>query len=141
MSKKSNRAKAALPYARRAVEDEYVQEQIRNAVSRLGDAYARVSRQKAEAAEDKKLYRNIRSAAVSIRKAAGAIEEPPPKPKRRGRKVLLLALAVSGIALIAKRTRSGDSELPLQTQSTANNGAEPSGGESTLPQTPAQTTA
>ena len=78
MSKKTNRTKAVIPYARRAVEDEYVQEQVRNAVARLSDAYARVSRQKADAAEDRKLYRSLRSAAVSIRKAAGAIAKRVP---------------------------------------------------------------
>ena len=141
MSKKTNRAKTVIPYARRAVEDQYVQEQVRNAVARLSDAYARVSRQKADAAEDKKLYRSLRSAAVSIRKAAGAIEEPPPKQKRRGRKALLSALTLAGIAVVAKRRTRGDSELPLQAPSTANNGGEPSGGEPTLRQTPAETSA
>jgi ferric-dicitrate binding protein FerR (iron transport regulator) len=138
MSKKTSRAKAAIPYARRVAEDEYVQEQIRNAVKRLGDAYARVSRQKAEAAEDKKLYGSLRAAATSIRKAVGAIEEPPPQPKRRGRKGLLLGLALAAIILILKRRSSEDSPAPQQTGSPAYNGDEPSGGEP-MAETSAQT--
>lgn len=137
MPKKTSRAKSAIPYARRAVEDEYVQEQIRNSVTRLSDALARISRQKTRATEDKKLYRSLRSAAFSIRKAAGAIEEPPPKAKRRGRNALLFGVALAGILLIAKRTTS-DSQPKPQPRSTTNNGAVRSGSESTLRQTPAQ---
>jgi hypothetical protein len=107
---KAKQAKAAIPYARRVAEDKYVQEQLHNAVTRLGDAYARISRQKADAAEDKKLYASLRGAAVSIRKALGAIEEPPPRRKRRGRKALLLGLAVPALVLIAKRERHGESD-------------------------------
>jgi hypothetical protein len=139
MAKKTNRAKIVIPYARRAAEDERVQEQIRNAATRLRGAYALVSRQKADAAGNKKLYRSLRSAAVSIRKAAGAIQEPPPKRKRRSR-ALLLAPALLGIVVIAKRAR-GDSEVRPPTHSTADNGDAPSGGESSLLQTPTQTTA
>jgi hypothetical protein len=140
MAKKTRPAQAAIPYVRQAFEDEYVQEQLRTAASRLGDAYTRISRRKVDAASDKKLYRSLRGAAVSIRKAAGAIEEPPPKRKRPGRKGLLLALALAGIVVIAKSTSSGDAEVPMQTDSTASNGDEPT-GESTLGPTPAQTTA
>jgi ferric-dicitrate binding protein FerR (iron transport regulator) len=140
MSTKTNRAKAAIPYARRAAEDEYVQEQIRNAVRRLGDSYARVSRQKAEAAEDKKLYRSLRAAAISIRKAVGAIEEPPPKPKRNGRKGLLLGLALAAIILILKRRTNDDLLAPQQTASPAHNGDQPSDGES-MAETAAQSRA
>jgi ferric-dicitrate binding protein FerR (iron transport regulator) len=141
MAKKTKPAQAAVPYVRQAFEDAYVQKQLRNAASRLGEAYARISKRKMDAASDKKLYRSLRGAAVSIRKAAGAIEEPPPKPKRRGRKAFLVAVALAGIVVIAKRTSSGDSEVPMQTHSTASNGGEPTGGDSTPRQTPAQTSA
>jgi ferric-dicitrate binding protein FerR (iron transport regulator) len=139
--KKANRAKLAIPYARRAVEDEYVQEQIRSTVTRLSDALARISRQKADATEDKKLYTSLRSAALSIRKAVGAIEEPPPKAKRRGRKALLLGAALAGVLVIAKRRTSGDSEPAPQPRSTANNGDQRSSSDSTPRQTPAETAA
>jgi hypothetical protein len=139
--KKTNRTKVAIPYARRAVEDEYVQEQIRSAVTRLSDGLARISRQKADATGDKKLYTGLRSAAVSIRKAVGAIEEPPPKAKRRGRKALVLGAALAGILVIAKRRTSGDSETAPQPRSTANNGDQRSGSDSTPRQTPAETAA
>jgi hypothetical protein len=102
---KRKQAKAAIPYLRRIVEDEYVQKQLREAATRLHEIYSRGSQKGSKAAEDKKLYAKAREAATSIRKAVGAIEEPPPKPKRRGRKGLLL-VSVLAAALAAKRART-----------------------------------
>jgi hypothetical protein len=104
---KREQAKAAIPYLRQIAEDEYVQKQLRQAATRLRDAYSRGSQGGSRAVEDKKLYRRLREAATSLRRAAGAIEEPPPKPKRRGRKLRVFAFAVVA-ALIAKRaTKAG----------------------------------
>jgi hypothetical protein len=136
MAKKRKPAKAVIPHVRHAVEDEYVQEQLRNAVSRLSDAYARISRKKVDAANEKKLYRSLRGAAVSIRKAVGAIEEPP--PKRRGRNALLVGFAVAGTGLIAKRARKGGSAAARQPAGLNLNGNEQSAGGSSVQATPAQ---
>jgi hypothetical protein len=114
---KRKQAKAAIPYLRRIVEDEYAQEQLREAATRLHEIYSRGSRKGSKAAEDKKLYAKAREAATSIRKAVGAIEEPPPKPKRRRRKGLVLALALAA-ALAAKRAR-GSKAPPADTHSDA----------------------
>jgi hypothetical protein len=102
---KRKQAKSAAPYVRRLVEDQYVQEQLRNAATRLREAYGRASRQGGKAAEDKKLYGSLREAATSIRKATLALQRRRPEPKRPGRKVLLVALAGGGAALIAKKGR------------------------------------
>ena len=111
---KSKRASAAAPYIRRALEDEYAQEQLRKAVSRLRDVYARVSREQAAAAEDRRLYRSLKDAAVSIRKAVGRIEEPP-KPKHTLRIGLLGGIAVGGmVVLVVKRKRKRDADLPRE---------------------------
>jgi hypothetical protein len=107
-----SKAKSARSVVQRVAEDEYVQEQLRNAVTRLHDAYRRASRQGGQAAEDKKLYLRVREAATSIRNAVGAIEEPPPKPKHRGRKLLALVLTAGGVAyLMRQRSNSGDDPL------------------------------
>lgn len=97
---KSKNAKSALPYARRLLEDEYVQEQLRNAAGGLRAAYDRARKQRAQAAEDKRLYGHLREAVTSIRNAATALQRPKPKPKRRFRKVAVLAGAVGGSALL-----------------------------------------
>lgn len=100
--RKSRSARSAMPYAQRLIADQYVQDQLRNAFVKLRDVYGRAARQQGRAAEDKQLYGSLREAATSIRRAVGAIQEPP-KPKHRGRRVLVLALLAGGAALLAKQ--------------------------------------
>lgn len=104
---KAKQAKSAVPYLQRLVEDEYVQEQLRNAAGRLGEAYKRADRKGGKAAEDKKLYDSLRQAAGSIRNATTAIQRRKPQPKQRGLK-LLAAVALAGggaAALLSRRGR------------------------------------
>jgi hypothetical protein len=108
---KTDRLKSnAAPVLRRLVEDEYVHEQIREAAARLHEAYRRADRKNgAKAAEDKKLYAHVRAAAGSLRRVAMALQrKPPPKPKRRGRKLVALGVLAGG-AVLARRamTSSG----------------------------------
>src|SRR5438067_10311182 len=101
-----NKAESAVPYIRRVLEDKYVQEQLRSAASGLRAVYRRASRHGGQAAEDKRLYGNLRQAATSIRKATTALQRPKPQPKRWGRKIATAALAGGGGALlIFKRQR------------------------------------
>jgi hypothetical protein len=94
----------ATAYLQRLVEDDYVHEQITEAVSRLHKAYRRAERKKgAKAAEDKKLYAHVREAAGSIRRAAMAVQRKPPKPRRRGRKLVVGALVGAGALVAARR--------------------------------------
>jgi hypothetical protein len=105
---KSKQAKGAMPYVRRLAEDEYVQRHLRNATTRLGDAYGRVSRKRGRAVEDKKLYDQLREAATSARKGALALRgRPPEPPKRKGRKLVLVAVA-GGAAVLVARKRARD---------------------------------
>jgi hypothetical protein len=110
-SKTKRASIAATPYLRRAVEDEYAQQQLRNAASRLRDVYGRISRQQAAATEDKRLYRSLKEAAVSVRKAVGRIEEPP-KPKHTMRNTLLIGAAAGAAFLLFKRSQKDRSDLP-----------------------------
>jgi hypothetical protein len=75
-------------------------------VRRLRRAYQRAERKNkgAKTAEDKKLYAHVRGAPGSLRGAAMALQRnPPPKPKRRGRKVMLVGALAGGAVLLAKR--------------------------------------
>ena len=92
-----------LPYIQRLLEDEYVQEQLRQAAGGLWAAYGRARRGPKEAAQDKRLYGHVREAAGSLRRATKALQEPKTKPKRRLPKVLAAGLAVGGALLIARR--------------------------------------
>jgi hypothetical protein len=101
----------ATVYLQRLVEDDYVHEQITEAVSRLHKAYGRAQRKKAaDAAEDKKLYGHVRAAAGSIRRAAMAVQrKPPPKPKRTGRKLLATAVVGAGAVVAARKLMASPS--------------------------------
>src|SRR5437588_7193133 len=103
-------AESAVPYIRRVLEDEYIQEQLRSAASGIRAVYRRVSRQGGQAAEDKRLYGNLRQAATSIRKATTALQRPKPQPKRRGRKLATAALAAGGGALLIFKRQKANSE-------------------------------
>jgi chemotaxis response regulator CheB len=103
------------PYMRRLLEDEQVHDQLSDAAARLRKAYQRAERKKkgAKAAEDKKLYAHVRGAATSLRGAALALQrKPPPKPKSRGRKIVVVGALAGGAALLAKRSSgsNGSSE-------------------------------
>ncbi|HKF80956.1 MAG TPA: hypothetical protein VKB17_09055 [Thermoleophilaceae bacterium] len=97
---KSKKRESAITYARRVADDDYVQAQLRNAVAGLRQAYERASRQRGKAAEDKKLYGHLRESATSIRRAALALQRKRPEPRRRGRKLVLVALAGGGAAVV-----------------------------------------
>jgi hypothetical protein len=105
-SRSARSTRSAMPYAQRLVGDQYVQDQLRNAAVKLRDVYMRAARQPGKAAEDKQLYGNLREAVTSIRRAVGAIQQPPPKPKHRGRRILVVALLGAGAALLAKQASS-----------------------------------
>jgi hypothetical protein len=97
---RSKKRESAITYARRLADDDYVQAQLRNALAGLRGAYERASRQRGKAAEDKKLYGHLRESATSIRRAALALQRKRPEPKRRGRKLVLVALAGGGAAVV-----------------------------------------
>lgn len=104
---KTDKAKSALPYARRLLEDEYVQEQLRSAAGALRTAYGRARNERAAATEDKQLYGQLRQAATSLRKATNALQRPKPEPKkRRLRKAATLAFAVGGSAWLTAKLQS-----------------------------------
>jgi hypothetical protein len=112
-SKKSRKAKRALPYVRRAAEDKRVHGHMSEAAAAARRAYARISRQGGKAAEDKKLYGDLRGAATSLRQATLAIRRQP-EPKHHGRKLLVVVLVAGGAAAAVKsRARSQADSEPI----------------------------
>ena len=97
---KTEKATQALPYLRALADDEYVQDQIRQALDGLASASRRIARKRGKAAEDKKLYANLRQAATSVRNASRALQRRKPEPKRNGRKVLAAVAVGGGIAVL-----------------------------------------
>jgi hypothetical protein len=122
---KRKQSRSAIPYLQRLIGDEQVQQQLRLAGTRLHEVYRRASKDRGKAAEDRKVYDKLREVVTSLRKVAGAIEEPPKKQRRPARAILLLGLAAAGAGAIAKRARSGAGAEALPPN--ANNGATPAG--------------
>ena len=92
------------PYLRRIVEDEDLRDNIADAYESARKAYARLSNGKSPSKQifdDKKLQKEIKNAAESIKDASVALREAPKKKKRSGGfgKLLLIGVAGAGVAL------------------------------------------
>src|SRR3954454_20723176 len=93
----------AAAYVNRLFDDDYVRDQLGDALVRGRRAYRRARNQKAaEAVQDKRLMDHVTGSAVSLQAAVRALtNQPPPKPKRRPLKTAALlgaALAVGAAA-------------------------------------------
>src|SRR3954470_22360042 len=91
------------PYVNGLFEDDYVQEQIGEALERGRRAYRRArSEPAAEAVQDKKLIEHVTGAAAALQEAARRLTgRPQPNPRRRGLRTAALlgaALAVGALA-------------------------------------------
>ena len=87
-------------YVQRLVEDDELRDNLRTAYESARKAYTRMSNGKGPAKalmEDKKVQRELREAASSLRDAADALKAPKRK-KRRGR-LLLFGLVGAGLAV------------------------------------------
>lgn len=94
------------PYIRRLIEDAQLRANIAQAFESSKNAYARLSNGSAPyqaLLEDKKLQKELRQAAASIREVQTALSEPP-KKKRPFARIVLLVLVTGGIALAASES-------------------------------------
>jgi ferric-dicitrate binding protein FerR (iron transport regulator) len=112
---KRAQAKSALPYLQRLLEDQAVHDQLRNAAGGVREAYSRARARGDKAVDDKRLYGNLRQAAVSVRDAALAVQGPKPRSKRRVRKAAKIGLAVGACAWLTARLQ----QLQAQQKRTA----------------------
>jgi hypothetical protein len=108
-SKKAQKAqKAALrarynPYVQRIIDDEDLRDNLMQAYESARKAYGRLTNGKSptkQIFDDKKLQKDIRSAASNVRDASVALREAP--KKRRGlslKRVLVLGAVGGGVAL------------------------------------------
>lgn len=88
------------PYIQRLIEDDDLRANIREAFDAARDAYTRIANGKGPAAimEDKKVQRDLRTAAESLREASEQIRGR--RRKRRWGRLLLIALLGAGLALL-----------------------------------------
>jgi hypothetical protein len=109
MARKKTKTQQAKIAARRLVEDEEVQKQLRLAVVRAREAWSRASKRPAsKAMSDKKVYSKVREAADSLATAGRRLRRQPEPPKRTGRKVVVGAAIAGGAAYAVKRKRAGE---------------------------------
>jgi hypothetical protein len=107
--KKAQKAQSAAvsarnnPYVRRILEDEDLRTNIVDAYESARKAYGRLSNGKSPSKQifdDKKLQKEIKNAASSVRDASVALREAPKKKRGGGfGKVLLVGVAGAGVAL------------------------------------------
>jgi seryl-tRNA synthetase len=89
------------PYVKRLIEDDELRENLRTALESARKAYSRMSNKKGPVkavTEDKKVQKELKEAASSLREAADGLRGKK-KRKRRGGRVLLLAIVGAGAAL------------------------------------------
>jgi len=89
------------PYVQRVMEDPELRENLRNAFESARKAYTRMSNSKGPVkavTEDKKVQRELRQAASSLRDAADSLRGNKKKKRRKGR-LLLVAVVGAGLAL------------------------------------------
>jgi hypothetical protein len=102
-AKKAAASARANPYIRRIAEDEDLRQNITDAYESARKAYARLSNGKSPSKQifdDKKLQKEIKNAAESIKDASVALREAPKKKRSGGLgKVLLIGIAGAGVAL------------------------------------------
>ena len=87
------------PYVRRLIEDAELRGELRDAFDSARRAYGRIDgKGPAKALEDKKLQRDLKQAAESLRSAADSLREPKKRKGGLGR-FLLLGLVGAALAL------------------------------------------
>ncbi len=89
------------PYVQRLIDDPNLRDDVRQAVESARHAYKRMSNGKPPARalmEDKKLHKDLRSASESLRDASERLRGKRQR-KRRGRRLLMLAIIGAGIVL------------------------------------------
>jgi hypothetical protein len=87
------------PYVQRLVEDDDLRDELRAAFDSARKAYGRIDgKSPAKALEDKKVQRDLKQAAESLKSAADALREPQRRKRGFGR-LVLIALVGAGLAL------------------------------------------
>jgi len=91
------------PYVQRLVEDDELRDSLRDAFDAARGAYGRATGNGKGAvkavASDKKVQKDLRSAAESLREASERLRKPPKRKSRLGR-FILFGLVAAGIALV-----------------------------------------
>jgi predicted transcriptional regulator len=95
--------KTLRPLAEELLDNSYARENLQEGVEKLRDAYDRSRKRRVKPSKDRKLRRQIEAAVAAIDEGTAALASGRTKPKRTGRKVVLLlvgaAAAGAGVVL------------------------------------------
>jgi hypothetical protein len=98
------------PYARRLLEDEYIQAELGAALTELRRSSRRAKGRSASAAlNDRRLRGQLRDAAGSLGHVVRALQDPPAK-RHPIRRALLLTVAAGGAVLAWQQRPDGEAE-------------------------------
>ena len=100
-AKARSAATGASPYVQRVIEDAELRENVRVALENAKKAYGRLTNGKpaTKVLDDKKLHKEVKQAAESLRDAGQALREGPKKKKKRGGFGKLLLVGIIGAAV------------------------------------------
>ena len=102
-AKARSAATGASPYVQRVIEDAELRENVRIAFENAKKAYGRLTNGKpaTKVLDDKKLHKEVKQAAESLRDAGQALREGPKKKKKRHgfAKLLLVSIVGAGVAI------------------------------------------
>ena len=92
------------PYVQRLIEDEELRDSLRDAFEAARGAYGRATGNGKGAVKavssDKKVQKDLRSAAESLREASDRLRAPKKRKKSRLGRLILFSLVAAGIALV-----------------------------------------
>jgi hypothetical protein len=100
------------PYVRKVIEDEEFRANVLAALAAARSAYGRVNNGKAPTKalmEDKKLHRDLKQAADSLRVATDSLRhaaDPPPRKRRRGRMLIIIVLGFGTALAVSEGLRT-----------------------------------
>lgn len=95
----AGKAARSNPYVQRLIEDDELRDSLRTAFESARKAYSRMNgKGPARVMEDKKMQKELRAAASSLRDAAEALRAPKRRKRRRGRGLMLVFVG-AGLAL------------------------------------------
>jgi adenylosuccinate synthase len=88
------------PYIQKLVTDSDLRDDLRTAFESARKAYSRMNgKGPQKALEDKRVQRDLKEAANSLKSAADNLREPPKRKKRRRGRLLVVGLVGAGLAL------------------------------------------
>jgi hypothetical protein len=101
------------PYIEQLLEDDTAQKNLRLGAEKLREAYARSKKRRVNPAKDKKLLRQLKSAAGSLGDGVSELVHGTQKPKRRRGRRLLALLTLGGLAAGVALTFNDDLRASL----------------------------